>query len=106
VVFGIPLTPFNVICFCVLALTIWIVALRYYRATSSNIPLLYWAGIIAHMKFFEGGYNPIWVFGGAICALFVRFEFMADVLVKIFQTAELVAIGYIVWRTVGLILLW
>jgi hypothetical protein len=105
-IFGIPLTPFNVIAFCILALTIWVALVRYSHGTSSNLPLLYWLGIVAHMKFFEGGYDPKWVFGGAVCALIVRFEFISPGLTKLFQLGELTAIGYVLWRTVGLILLW
>jgi hypothetical protein len=104
--FGIPLTPFNVIAFCILGLTLWVALVRYSHGSSSNLPLLYWLGIVAHMKFFEGGYDPKWVFGGALCALIVRFEFLSNGLIKLLQLCELVAIGYVVWRTVGLLLLW
>ncbi len=105
-IFGIPLTPFNVIAMIVLALTLWVAIVRYAHGTSSNLPLLYWMGIVAHMRFFEGGYDPRWVFGGAVCALIVRFEYLANGIVKAFQLAELIAVAYVAWRTVGLILLW
>lgn len=104
--FGIPLTPFNVIAFCMLALTLWVALVRYSHGTSSNLPLLYWLGIIAHMKFFEGGYEPRWVLAGTACALIVRFEFLSPAIMKTLQLGELAAMGYVLWRTVGLILLW
>jgi hypothetical protein len=105
-VFGIPVTPFNVINAVVLILTIWMIFSRYSRAFGSNLPLLYWAAVIAHTKFFGGGYDARWVLGGTTCCLLLRFEFMNDLVVRLVQVGEYLALGYVLWRTIGLILMW
>ena len=105
-IFGIPATPFNLINTVVLILTIWMIFIRYSRASGSNLPLLYWAAVIAHTKFFGGGYDVRWVLGGTICCLLLRFEFMRDPMVRVVQVGEYLALGYLLWRTIGLILMW
>ena len=104
--FGIPLTPFNVINFAILAMTALMAWVRYARPITSNGPLIYWAAVITHLRFFEGGFNPWWIGAGAACALFVRFEFMSHGFARVFLAGEAIALGYVVWRTLGLILLW
>lgn len=105
-IFGIPLTPFNVINFTVLLMTFWVGMIRYSRGNTSNLPILYWVGVIAHMRFFQGGYDYRWVFGGVACALFLRFEFMNRTITLFFQVLEFLVLAYVLWRTIGLILLW
>lgn len=103
---GIPLTPFNVINFAVLVMTVWVAVIRYSRGTSSFVPLLYWAAVIAHMRFFQGGYDYRWVLAGTACGLLLRFEFMNAAMAKLIQIGEFAALGYVAWRTIGLILMW
>jgi hypothetical protein len=105
-VFGIPATPFNVINAVILIFTIWVIFARYSHAFGRNLPLLYWAAVIAHTKFFGGGYDVRWVLGGTVCCLLLRFEFMNERLVRLVQAGEYLALGYVVWRTIGLLLRW
>lgn len=104
--FGIPLTPFNAINFGVLAAAALVAWIRYSRGSSSNLPLLFWAGLFAHTRAFSGGFQPGWISAGVFCALMLRFEFMNERFEKVFQLGEFAAIVYVVYRAVGLILLW
>ena len=105
-ILGIPLTPFNVINFGVLLMTVGFGLLRYSRPTDSNLPILYWIGIIAHMRLFAGGYDYRWVLAGTAVTAFIRFEFMNKALTRLLLLMEAIPLGYVVWRTTGLILLW
>jgi hypothetical protein len=103
---GIPLTPFNIINFLVLALTAWVGMVRYTRGPEANLPLLYWISLIGHMRVFEGGFDDRWILAGTALCCLIRFEFMKRQIVIFVQLLESAVMGYVVWRTVGLILLW
>ena len=105
-IFGIPATPFNFINAVVLIISVWAVLNRHSKAFGSNLPLVYWGAVVAHTKFFQGGYDPKFVLIGLVCCLLLRFEFMNDLLVKLVQVCEFAALGYVIWRTVGMILMW
>ncbi|MCX6591905.1 MAG: hypothetical protein NTZ56_10295 [Acidobacteria bacterium] len=104
--FGIPLTPFNVINFCLIGLIGMVAWFRYAHGHESNVPVLFWGGVVVHMKMFEGGFDYRWVIAGAASALVLRFEFMNRAMARVVQLAESVVLVYLVWRTVGLMLLW
>jgi hypothetical protein len=55
---------------------------------------------------FDGGFDYRWVAAGGVSALILRFEFVNKTLANIVQVAEFAALVYLVWRTVGLMLLW
>ena len=103
---GVALTPFNVINFCLLGLIGLVAWIRYAHGHESNMPLVFWVAVVAHMKMFEGGFDYRWVLAGGFSALVLRFEFVNKTLANLVQLGEFVALVYLVWRTVGLMLLW
>jgi hypothetical protein len=103
---GVSLTPFNVINFCLLGLIGLVAWIRYAHGHESNLPVLFWLAVVAHMKMFDGGFDYRWVAAGGVSALILRFEFVNKTLANIVQVAEFAALVYLVWRTVGLMLLW
>ncbi len=103
---GIPLTPFNVIGFGILLLTAGVLWVRYARGAVSLLPVLYWVAIVAHAQFLAGGYDLRLTAAGLVCALFLRFEFLTELLARVVMAVEVLLLGYVGWRTVGLLLLW
>ncbi len=95
-------TLFNNITLLVLALTVYVAIWRFRGNLLSNWPLVYYAIVIAYTVAFTGGLHPAWVAAGSVSAVFLR--------VTMFPTfarvAELAALVYIAWRSIGLILLW
>jgi len=68
----------------------------------ANWPLAGYAAIAGYTIAFAGGLNPYWVAAGAVCALAVRFAFYP----RQVRWAEMAVMAYVVWRSVGLLLMW
>lgn len=103
---SVPLTTFNVITFILLVLTGWVIWARFTRGLDSSWPLIYYLGVVIYSKVFSGSLDPMWVYTGVIAALFLRFEFMGGFILKAIRVVDLVALGYIVWRAVSLLMMW
>ncbi len=86
-----------------LSLTAWMVVGRFTKSLESNWPLVYYLLVVAHLKVFEGGLNPYWVYAAVVSGLFLRFEFMGGAVLKTFRVLELCALAYIGWRAFILI---
>ncbi len=94
-------TLFNSITLFVLAMTI-VLAWRRFAGGPVNWPLAYYAMVVGYTVAFSHGLNPYWVAFGVACALAIRFGFQP---VRV-RLVELVPLGYVAWRCVGLVLLW
>jgi hypothetical protein len=95
-------TPFNDITLLVMALTIVLVWRRFAGALAANWPLAYYAALVAYTIVFSGGLNPYWVAAGVACGLAIRCKlYPARV-----RLVELFPLGYVIWRCVGLVLMW
>ncbi|MGO4879542.1 MAG: hypothetical protein ACLP59_01815 [Bryobacteraceae bacterium] len=97
-----PYTPFNGLTLLVLVLSMLVVWWRFQRPLSSNWPLIFYAAIAGHTVAFSYGLNPYWVAAGVACALAIR----AGIYAAWVRWVELVPIGYVVWRSVALMLMW
>jgi hypothetical protein len=98
-----PFTPFNCITAVVLALALLLVWRRFSGpAPTANWPLVYWVIVAVYTIGLPGGLNPYWVGTGVLCAIAIRFGFYA----KLVRWVELVALGYVAWRSVGLLMMW
>ena len=97
-----PFTLFNGITLLILAFTILVAAARLRAVYSANWTLLYYAIVVSYTIAFSGGLNPYWVLAGLACALAVRFGLYPSRL----RLVELIPLGYIAWRSLGLILMW
>ena len=99
-------TTFNLLTFVLLVGTFWVGFSRFTRGLESNWPLVYYLLVVAHLKAFEGGLNPYWVYIGVVSGLLLRFEFMGGIILKMVWAVELATSAYIVWRCLSLILMW
>jgi hypothetical protein len=100
---GLPVTSFDLLTFILLVLTMWLIASRFSQSLESNWPLVYYLVVVAHLKAFDGGLNPYWVYVAVVCGLFLRFEFMGGAILKSFRVIELITLAYIAWRSFSLI---
>src|SRR5579862_1595788 len=97
-----PFTLFNGVTVLVLALTLSLLWWRFREPLHSNWPLAVYTAIVGYTIGFSGGLNPYWVAAGAVCALAIRFGlYPAQV-----RMVELVPIGYMICRCVGLAMMW
>ena len=103
---GIRLTPFNLIGFVVLLATGAMLWIRYRRGVVTLSPLLYWAAVVAHARLFSGGYDLRLAVAGLLSTLLLRVEFLGARLRKVVRAIELALLGYVCWRTIGLLLMW
>jgi hypothetical protein len=87
----------------VVAVAMFLIIFRYTGKLDSNLPMVFNLMIGAHMLTFEDGLSPGWVYVALVCALFLRFEFMNKVFVRLVRTVETVSLGYIIWRGVSLV---
>jgi hypothetical protein len=103
---SVPMTTFSLLTFILFVLTVWTGIARFTRALDSNWPVVYYLLVIAHLKVFEGGLSPYWVYVGVVSGLFLRFEFMGGTVLKVVRVVELVALCYLAWRSLTLVLMW
>jgi hypothetical protein len=60
-------------------------------------PLLVWVATVVFTNFFQGTVDAGMAYGGIICALLLRFEFMGGWVIQVVRTLESVAIVAILW---------
>jgi hypothetical protein len=70
---------------------------RYSGRLDRSWPLVVWIATIGFSNAFEGSIDPRLVYGGIICALLLRFEFMGGWIVKVIRGLESLAILGIMW---------
>jgi hypothetical protein len=80
----------------VIGLTLWVMRARFTSPIDTPWPMLYYFFLVIFVRYNEGEFNNYWIFLGAVCALFLRFEFMAGFFLKLFRTGEFVAQLYII----------
>jgi hypothetical protein len=97
-----PFTLFNGITVFVLALALLLVWRRFRGALEANWPLVCYAAIAGYMIGFSSGLNPYWVGAGVACAVAIRLGFYP----RQVRWVEAIALGYVAWRCVGLVLMW
>jgi hypothetical protein len=95
-------TLFNSITLLMMALTAVVAVHRFRGRHSSNWPLVYYAVLLGYTFGFEGGLRPEMVLAGLGCAVSIRFGFFW----KVVRVGELVVLGYVLWRCLGLIMMW
>lgn len=95
---------FIVATIALLAMSFWLIVFRFTGKNDSNWPLIFWGLATAHVQTFES-LNPYVVFFGVTVALFLRFEFLGRVFVRLFIFLELPALCYVGWRCLNIIML-
>jgi len=96
-----PFTLFNSITVLVLAWTVLLAWRRFRGAPAANLPLVCYAVIAGYTVGFSGGLNRYWVAAGVTCAVAIRLGFYP----RQVRWVEAIAIGYVAWRCVGLLLM-
>ena len=97
-----PFTLFNGITLFILVLTVSVVWLHFRQPPASNWPLVCYGVIVAYTLGFSGGLNPYCVAAGACCALAIRMRLLTPWM----RWLEWLPLGYIAWRSLGLLLMW
>jgi hypothetical protein len=75
--------------------TLWLMRVRFTRPIETPCALGYYVFLVLFARYNEMEFNNYWIFGGVICALFLRFEFMGGVILKVFRTGEFVVHVYV-----------
>lgn len=90
---------------CILmAMTVGVIYFRYTsQTTDSNWPLVYYVFAVLHLQLYPDGLSQAVVVTGIAAAMFIRFEFLSGIYLKIVEIAEfivLMLIGYRLFRLV------
>ncbi len=93
---------FNAITLFVMAATLGVIALRAAGRNGSKWPLIYYPVLLAYAFGFKYSVNPLWAAAGLVLTMMVRF----GVLALPGRMAELLVLGYVLWRGLALIMLW
>ena len=97
-----PFTLFNGLTALMLAWALVLVWRRFRGTQSANWPLAIYAAMAGYTIGFSGGLNPYWVAAAVICAIAIRLGFYP----RQVRWAETIALAYVAWRCVGLLLMW
>ena len=97
-----PYTVFNGITLLILLLTAMEAWWRFGRSLRSNWPIVYYMAAIAYTFVFSYSLNPYGVAAGAACAIAIRLGFQPARI----RFLELIALGYIGYRCIALLLMW
>jgi chromate transport protein ChrA len=97
-----PFTLFNGVTAMVLVLALVLVWRRFRGSLRANWPLACYAAIAGYTFGFSASLNPYWVAAGLACGVAIRLDFHP----RQVRWAEAIALGYVVWRCVGLLLMW
>jgi hypothetical protein len=94
-------TLFNNITLLIMALTVAIAAVRWLGQRRSNWPLVYYVVVAGFTFGFDGSLNKL-LFGiGLACGLSIRFTSWPAP-----QWMEAAFFAYVLWRSIGLLLMW
>ena len=80
----------------IVGLTIWVMRARFTSPIDVKWPLLYYVALVVFVRSAEGEFNNYWIFIGVVCALFLRFEFLGGIFLKIVRTGEFVVHLYVI----------
>jgi hypothetical protein len=79
-----------------IGLTIWLMRVRFTSPIEIPWPMIYYLALVLFVRSNEGEFNNYLIFGGVVCALFLRYEFLGGIFLKIFRTGEFVVHLYVI----------
>ena len=79
-----------------IVLTLWLMRARFTSPIDTPWPMVYYFFLVLFIRSFEGEFNNYVVFFGIICALFLRYEFMAGFILKLFRLGEFISHIYVI----------
>ena len=100
------LTNFNVSLAVLIMGTLFTMYLRHKTALDSNIPLLYYAVMIAYTNSVDGSLSPWIIYAGAGLALILRFEFMNNQIIRLAIFSEHLLLAVIAYKATATLLRW
>jgi hypothetical protein len=81
-----------------MVMTAGVIYFRYSsNAIDSNWPLIYYVFAVLHLQWYPDGLSQEVVFGCILAAMFMRFEFLSGMFLKVIQIIEyigLLLVGY------------
>jgi hypothetical protein len=77
-------------------LTLWMMRARFTSRIDTSWPIVYYMFLVIFVRANEGEFNNYWIFAGVVCALFMRYEFMAGPILKVFRAVEFIVHVYII----------
>lgn len=89
-----------------LMLTVWLAFMRPRLSPENSWPLFYYLGLVVYQKMYPDILNANVVYGGVVCAMLIRFEFMADKVMKFVRGLETIVLAYVIWRELAFIFYW
>ncbi len=79
-----------------IGLTLWVMRARFTSQIDTPWPMFYYAFLVIFVRSWEGEFNNYIIFAGVVCALFLRYEFMAGFVLKAFRTGEFLVHLYVI----------
>ena len=95
------LTDFGILTIAVVVITLWIAAIRSKLPNESNWPLVYWGFMIAYLRWSDDIMNQYVIYAGIMVAMFIRFEFLSQGLIRGLYVIEWICWGYIILAGLG-----
>jgi hypothetical protein len=99
-------TLFNSITLLVMAATLWTGFARWRFRVDSNWFALYYFLILGFWFGFDGSLNTAWTMAGVAAAIVLRANPKRATVLNGARVLEAVFFGYVLWRGLGLLLLW
>ena len=99
-------TLFNSITLFTMATTLSMACARFRFRPEGAWFALYYLLILGFWMGFDGSLNTWWVASGVAAALLLRSGVVRGIYRKGVRAAELAFFGYVLWRGLGLLLLW
>ncbi len=99
-------TLFNSVTLLVMVATLWMAYARFRFRLDSNWLPLYYLLILGFWYGFDGSLNTWWVLAGVAAAVLLRSKALRPPVVNAVRAVELAFFGYVLWRGLGLLLLW
>ncbi len=87
-----------------LLVTLWLMRARFTHSTDWNFPIAYYLMLVLFARTFEGEFVNEYIFAGAACAMFIRFEFLGKIPLRIVRVVEFLVHAYVVVICAGLTL--
>jgi hypothetical protein len=79
-------------------ITVWLFAVRGKLPIESNWPLIYYLGMVLYQKTGGKFLDPRFIYVGVVCAMLIRFEFLATGFIKFFRVLESITLIYLTWK--------
>ncbi|MFN0166400.1 MAG: hypothetical protein ACKV22_08205 [Bryobacteraceae bacterium] len=87
----------------ILALTLWFMRRRFTQPTEWNFPLFYYLLLVLYVRGMEGLFVNEVIFAAAIGAMFIRFEFLGKIPLRVIRTYEFFVLVYVVVKCFGVL---